>query len=92
MASGGMVVVPGQVVNVETTGDRLIGVRLHDDSVVALDVLAVPSHTIARPEGMTGPGLETEENSMSNVVVTDPAGRTSVPDVWAAGNIAAAWR
>ncbi|MBF4514091.1 NAD(P)/FAD-dependent oxidoreductase [Plantibacter sp. VKM Ac-2885] len=73
---------------VEVEGDRLAGVRLDDGSAVALDALVVPTATRARLDGLDGLGLEISESPAGTAVTVDAAGHTSVPGVWAAGNLA----
>jgi thioredoxin reductase len=83
----GVRVVPGDVVGVEVADDRLSGVRMRDGELMRLDALAVPARTIARLDGLAGLGLETTEQGLGSSLVADAAGRTSVPGVWAAGNV-----
>jgi thioredoxin reductase len=72
------------------------GVRLTDGSFVARDYFVVAGRMAARADfltgtGLTGIGLTAEEHPMGvgTVVPTiDPSGRTAVPGVWVAGNIA----
>lgn len=88
LAATGIPVVSGEVAGVEVEADRLSGVRMRDSAIVGLDALAVPARTVARLDGLAGLGIETAENPMGTSIVTDVAGRTSVPGVWVAGNAA----
>lgn len=51
------------------------------------DALAVPALTYARLDEASGLELEVSENAAGVAVVADAAGHTSVPGVWAAGNV-----
>ena len=83
----GIEVVHGEVIGVETKDDRLAGARMDDGRFVTLDALAVPARTAARLEGLSDLSLETTTTPMGVSLVVDAAGRTSVPGVWAAGNV-----
>lgn len=90
LAARGISVVDGKVTGVVVSGDRLVGVRLADGTVVARTALFVSPFFRATPLG--GLGVETAEMEFDGVpvashVVTGPTGRTSVPGVWAAGNV-----
>lgn len=84
----GIRVDPRAIVSVEVQDDRLTGVRLDDGSTVALDALVVPTATRARLDGLAGLGLDISESPAGTAVAVDPVGHTSVPGVWAAGNVA----
>jgi thioredoxin reductase len=64
--------------------DHLRGVRMADGSVVPRDALFVPPRFVSNAGLLEALGCETDENGW---VVTDPTGLTSVPGVWAAGNV-----
>lgn len=83
----GITVVPGEVSGVDVANDRLTGVQMNDAARVDLDALAVPALTYARLDGLEALGVEVTENAMGTAVVADSAGHTSVPGVWAAGNV-----
>lgn len=86
----GIPVVAGRVAAVETADDRITGVRLDDGTVVARDVLAVASRMEARTQGLASLGLRSVElpGGMGTSIQADEFGRTGVPGVWAAGNVA----
>lgn len=86
-----VMVVPGSVQGIEVTNDQLTGAILHDGTSVPLDALAVPTQIQARLDGLTGLALDTTENAMGISLHVDEAGRTSVPGVWAAGNVMGPW-
>ncbi|WP_280384077.1 NAD(P)/FAD-dependent oxidoreductase [Nocardia wallacei] len=89
LAARGIRVVPGEVASVEVVDDRLTGVRLADGTVIARQVLAAPSRMVARAGFLSGLGLHPVEHpsGMGEHIPADPAGRTSVPGVWVAGNV-----
>ncbi|MGQ4270959.1 NAD(P)/FAD-dependent oxidoreductase [Nocardiopsis changdeensis] len=85
----GVEVVEGEVVAVETDGDRLSGVRLADGRVVERDAVAVATRMVARAGFLAALGLEVREHPMGvgEHVPVEAGGRTGVPGVWAAGNV-----
>jgi len=74
--------------NLDVHDDRLVGVLLDDGLVVALEALVVPTTTEARVDGLAGLGLEVTTSPAGTALAVDAAGHTSVPGVWAAGNVA----
>jgi thioredoxin reductase len=76
------------ITGIDTQSNRLVGVHLDHTSTVALDTLVVPTATEARLDGLHGLGLEVAVSPMGTAVVVDAAGHTTVPGVWAAGNVA----
>lgn len=83
----GITVVPEAVSGIEVADDRLAGVLVKGRRRVDLDALAVPAPTRARLGGLQGLDVEVAENAAGVAVVADAAGHTSVPGVWAAGNV-----
>ena len=88
----GVRVVDGEVTGVVSGEDGVAGVRLAGGEVIARQVLVVAPRFSARTEGLKGLGLEVAEQEAEGFVlgsslVADPTGKTSVPGVWAAGNI-----
>lgn len=83
----GVTIVDGDVTTVDVADDRLAGVLIDEHTRVDLDALAVPALTRARLDGLEGLGVEVTENAAGVAVVADAAGHTSVPGVWAAGNV-----
>ncbi len=77
-------VVEGTIDQLVIDEDQLVGVQLRDGCVVPRDALFVPPRFVANHELLTGLGCRTDDNGW---VTTDPAGQTSVPGVWAAGNV-----
>lgn len=90
----GVRVVEGEVTSLETAGGRLVGALLADGSKVDLEALVVLPRFTARGEVLAGLGVATTELEMAGSVLgtyvapTDPSGRTDVPGVWVAGNLA----
>jgi len=94
MAARGVEVVEGQVVGVDVAEDRLSGVRLADGRVVAVQALVTTSRAVARGGLLADLGLEAVDlvmggTSLGEHVPAEPTGTTSVPGVWAAGNVTA---
>jgi thioredoxin reductase len=81
-------VVEGPVAHLVVEGDRLTGVQLADGSVVARSAVFVAPRFVANDAVVTALGAETERTDIGTWVTTDPTGRTSVPGVWAVGNVA----
>jgi thioredoxin reductase len=73
---------------VDDRDDRLTGVELADGTVVARSALFVAPRFVPNDGLLTALGAETEQSPFGTFVRTDPMGRTSVPGVWAAGNVA----
>lgn len=93
LAARGIAVVDGDVAALEQEGGRLTGVRLAGGALVACRALAVAPRFTARAGFLAGLGLEPVEQEMSGTVIgssvpADATGRTAVPGVWVAGNVA----
>ncbi|MGH3391899.1 MAG: methyltransferase domain-containing protein [Actinomadura sp.] len=93
LAARGITIVDGPVAALEVAGDALTGVRLTSGEVVPLDALVVSPRLIARAGLLESLGLTPVEVELAGHVIgsqipTDPAGATTVPGVWAAGNVA----
>jgi thioredoxin reductase len=90
LAARGIPVVEGEVAEVVVEDDRVTGVRLADGTVVAREVLATASRAVARTGFLTSLGLTTVEHpsGMGVHLPVDAFGKTEVPGVWAAGNVA----
>lgn len=92
LAALGVEIVDGEVVEVESGAGGLDGVRLRDGQRVELDALVVAPRFRARAEMVASLGIEPVPSLMGeyvlgDTVATDPMGATSVPGVWAAGNL-----
>jgi thioredoxin reductase len=89
----GIAVIEGTVVEVEAGDGGLTGVRLADGTSVPLDALIVAPRMTANAELLRPLGLVPTEVRMAGHLIgtqveADPAGATSVPGVWVAGNLA----
>ena len=78
-------VVEGVVTAVEVTDDTLTGVELADGRCVPRDVLFVPPGFEPHHVLLETLGCDLDDDGW---VVRDGTGRTSVPGVWVAGNVA----
>jgi thioredoxin reductase len=90
LAARGIAVVEGEVAGLETDAGRLVGVRLASGEVVARRRLAVTTTLVARAEPLAGIGAEAtaDPRGVGRRIEGDPTGRTAVPGVWVAGNVA----
>ncbi|MFE0025006.1 NAD(P)/FAD-dependent oxidoreductase [Amycolatopsis sp. NPDC059021] len=82
-------VVPDEVTAVTVTGDRLSGVRLSSGLAIPLSALVVAPRFTARADFLAPLGLEPAPHptGMGTYLAADADGQTSVPGVWAAGNV-----
>ncbi|GLW66347.1 methyltransferase [Actinomadura rubrobrunea] len=93
LAARGIAVVDGPVAALEVTEDALTGVRLESGKAVPLDALVVLPRYTARADLLESLGLKPVEVERHGHVVgtriaVEATGATSVPGVWAAGNVA----
>jgi len=92
LAAGGVVVIDAKVESLEIDGGgRLAGVRLADGDLVPRGAVAVAPRFVARSELAASLGVEVADHPMgvgSHLATIDPTGRTAVPGVWVAGNVA----
>ncbi len=78
-------VVDGEVARLVVTGDRLTGVELTDGHVIDRAAVFVRPVMVPRDDVLTAAlGCAVDD---AGFVRADAAGRTSVPGVWAAGNV-----
>ena len=80
----GVRVVEGEAARLIVEQDRLTGVELADGSVLGCDAVFVAPTTVAENGPLTDLGCAFGDDGFVKV---DAAGRTSVPGVWAAGNV-----
>jgi thioredoxin reductase len=78
-------VVDGTVSRLVIQDDRLTGVELDDGRVVPRAAVFVRPRFVPNNDVLVALGCAMDDDGW---VVTDPGGRTSVPGVWAAGNVA----
>lgn len=88
----GIPVVGGPALEAESTDGLLTAVRLADGIRIELDALVVTSFPRARTELLEALGVETAdlrvgELAVATHIVAGPMGATSVPGVFAAGNV-----
>jgi thioredoxin reductase len=90
LAALGIPVVGGRVAALETTAGRLTGMRLSDGTVIAREAAVVATRMVARAAFLATLGLKPVEHptGMGEHLPVDATGRTEVPGVWAAGNVA----
>lgn len=87
LAAAGADVVPGEVAGLVVEDDRLSGVRLADGSVHARSAVYVAPRFVPRTGLLERLGAEMQETAFGTAPVVDETGRTTVPGVWAAGNV-----
>jgi thioredoxin reductase (NADPH) len=93
LAARGVRVVEGTVTALDVAAGALAGVRLASGEVVAREALVVSPRFTARAGLLAGLGVEPVEQVVHGAVrgtrvPADPTGRTEVPGVWVAGNVA----
>jgi thioredoxin reductase len=93
LAARGVRVVPGQVAGLEVAAGALVGVRLASGEVVRRDALVVAPRFVARAGLLAGLGVEPVDQVVHGAVrgtrvPADPTGRTEMPGLWVAGNVA----
>jgi thioredoxin reductase len=90
LAARGISVVHGEVESLEIVDDRLVGVRLHDGTVIARQALAVAPRVTARAGVLAALGLQPTAHPLGvgEYIAADATGLSAVPGVWVAGNVA----
>ncbi|QLE76401.1 NAD(P)/FAD-dependent oxidoreductase [Streptomyces rectiverticillatus] len=84
LAARGIRIVEGDVTGLRVEGDELRGLRLADGTGVPLSALFVSPRPVPHDALLAGLGCERDAGGRVRV---DPAGLTSVPGVWAVGNV-----
>lgn len=89
LAARGIAVVDGEVTGLDVTDDRLSGVRLDSGRVIPRSALVVGPRFDANGSLLAGLGAEILEHPMGvgQQLSVDATGATTVPGVWAAGNV-----
>ena len=77
-------VIEGAIEQLVVDDDRLRGVHMDDGCVVPRDALFVPPRFVPNNQLVLSLGCHVDDDGW---VTTDGTGRTSVPGVWAAGNL-----
>jgi thioredoxin reductase len=78
-------IVEGTVSRVLVEDDRLFGVAMDDGRTIRRDALFVPPRFVPNNDLLVGLDCDMDEDGW---VATSAGGQTSVPGVWAAGNVA----
>jgi thioredoxin reductase len=81
----GIGVVEGTVSKVIVENDRLCGVEVNGGTVIARDAVFVPPRFVPNDQLLRDLGCDVDRDGWT---VADRTGRTSVPGVWVAGNVA----
>ncbi|MGJ6979165.1 NAD(P)/FAD-dependent oxidoreductase [Aestuariimicrobium soli] len=92
MSAIGVQIAVGTPQEVVTDGDALVGLRWQDGSVLECDAIVVASKVHARADYLAPLGIEPKPFEMNgipfgSVIPVEPTGATSVPGIFAAGNI-----
>ena len=92
LAARGVRVVPGRVASVRVEDDALTGLVLADGDVVPCAAVLVGTRAVLDDAVVDGLGLQTTAldflgEDVGRAVAVDATGATSVPGVWAAGNV-----
>lgn len=89
LTARGIRILEGPVQAVVTDGEQLVGLRLADESVVEREAIVVGPRMVARAGFLANLGLHTVEHpsGMGDHIPVDLAGATTVPGVYAAGNV-----
>jgi thioredoxin reductase len=87
LAARGIAVEQGKVTRLVVADGRLTGVELADGRVVARSAVFVNPTFVPKDNLLRDLGCELVDGPMVQTVRVDAAGRTSVPGVWAAGNV-----
>jgi thioredoxin reductase len=78
-------IVEGGVSRIVVADDRLHGVELDDGRTIGCDAVFVPPKLVPNAELLVGLGCALDDGGWP---ISDGTGRTSVPSVWVAGNVA----
>jgi thioredoxin reductase len=87
LAAVGVRLVEGKVAGVVVEADHLTGVRMESGEVVPVQAVFAGVGFEARDPLLLALGAATTDTPMGTYVTTDPFGLTSLPGVWAAGNV-----
>ena len=89
LVARGIKLVPGTVESVETSDDRLVGVRVSGVGLVRRQALVVASRMAVPARFLAGIGLHAvaHPSGAGEHLPADPFGRSDVPGVWLAGNV-----
>jgi thioredoxin reductase len=85
LAARGVTTVPGRVTRIVVEDDHLVGLEIDDGRVVERSVIFVRPRFAPNDQLLRNLGCATDA---AGWVTADSTGRTSVPGVWVAGNVA----
>ncbi|WP_053851906.1 NAD(P)/FAD-dependent oxidoreductase [Streptomyces sp. NRRL B-24085] len=88
LAAAGVRVVPGEVAGLVVTDDRLTAVRLRDGNTHAREVVFTAPRAVPQNGLLERLGAEFQETPFGSYPVVDATWRTTVPGVYAVGNVA----
>ncbi len=90
LAGAGVTVRDASVVSVEADAGGITGLRLDDGEVLSVQSVVVAPYATARSSLLESLGIQAvaHPSGMGDSVEVDPLGQTSVPGVYAAGNVA----
>ena len=89
LAGAGVTVLDATVRSVEADGGAVVGLRLESGGVVPATAIVVSPYVRVRSSLLSSLGIEAlpHPSGMGESVEVDPMGQTSVPGVYAAGNL-----
>ena len=85
LAARAIGIIEGNVKQVLADDDRLSGIEMDDGRVIPRQAIFVPPRFVPNNDLLVGLGCDLDEQGW---VTVDSTGRTSVPGVWVAGNLA----
>lgn len=89
LAARGVAILAGSVTKVDSVDGDVTGVRLGGAGTLPADAVVVGSQVVARLEAVASLGVVLVPDAMgAQIVETGPTGETSVPGLYAAGNVA----
>lgn len=91
LAARGIRVRDGRVDHVIGRDGQLVGVAMADGTTVELDAIFTGPRLVPRDEPLRQLGAARTEQQYGSLADLEPAGTTSVPGVWATGNVATAF-
>lgn len=87
LAARGITTVEGKIARVHAVDDAVDSVELADGTSHPVQALTVQSRVVARAAFLTELGLVPTPNQFGEILESDETGQTTVPGVWAAGNV-----
>jgi thioredoxin reductase len=90
LAARDIAIIEGEVASLVVADDRLTGVRLRTDVVIPRQALVVAPRFAANADILVSLGLDVtaHPSGIGTYIAADAMGRTAVPGVWVAGNVA----